>query len=286
MPPVTTIKTERTLYISDLDGTLLHHNERISARSCDIINGLIDKGMLFSFATARSMITASVVSQGLRINLPVIVNNGTFLVDSNTKERLVVNHFSAQEAADIYYTLRRYDIMPFVYAIIDNAERFSYIQGMLNPAQELFVDSRKNDGRDHPLPNDSTILDGTVFGYTCIGEESKLLAAHKELKEHYNCIYQYDIYSNEPWLEIQPHAATKANAILQLKKMYSCDKVVVFGDGANDLPMFYAADQCYAVANALDELKAVATDIIDSNEADGVARWLLSFGCLCNIKQK
>lgn len=270
------LKAAKTLYISDLDGTLLHHNERISAQSCDIINRLIDRGMLFSYATARSIKSASVVSQGLQIKLLVIVNNGTFLVDNNTKERLVVNHFTSQEAADIYDTLRRFAIMPLVYAIIDNAEKFSYIEGMLNPALGQFVDSRKYDGRDHPLPNDSTILNGTVFYFTCIGEETKLIAAHKELKERFNCIYQYDIYSNEPWLEILPHAATKANAILQLKKIYHCDTVVVFGDGENDLPMFLAADQCYAVANALDKLKSVATDIIDSNEEDGVARWLLS----------
>ena len=67
----------------------------------------------------------------------------------------------------------------------------------------------------------------------------------------------------------------KANAVSQLKQMYNCDKVVVFGDGVNDIPMFKGADRCYAVANAVDELKAIATDVIKSNEDDGVARWLL-----------
>ena len=57
--------------------------------------------------------------------------------------------------------------------------------------------------------------------------------------------------------------------------MYNCDTVVVFGDGINDIPMFKSADRCYAVANAADKLKALATDIIESNEDDGVARWLL-----------
>lgn len=270
----TTTSASRTLYISDLDGTLLHHNERISAQSCDIINDLIDKGMLFSYATARSIISASVVSQGLQVKLPVIVNNGSFLINSATRERLIINHFAKQDATDIYDTLRRFGIMPLVYAIIHKTEKFSYIEGMLNPALARFVSSRKNDGRDHPLPNDSTILDGDVFYYTCIGEETKLLAAHKELKEHYNCIYQYDIYTGDPWLEIMPYAATKANAILQLKELYQCDTVVVFGDGVNDLSMFQAADQCYAVANAVPSLKAAATDIIGSNEEDGVAHWL------------
>ena len=38
--------------------------------------------------------------------------------------------------------------------------------------------------------------------------------------------------------------------------------------------MFEISDDCYAVPNAMEELKAVATGIIESNEEDGVARWL------------
>ena len=44
----------------------------------------------------------------------------------------------------------------------------------------------------------------------------------------------------------------------------------------NDLPMFRIFDECHAVANAKDELKAAATGIIESNEEDGVAKWMLS----------
>ena len=49
---------------------------------------------------------------------------------------------------------------------------------------------------------------------------------------------------------------------------------MVFGDGINDLEMFEVADECYAMSNAEPELKAAATKIIESNDNDGVARWL------------
>lgn len=71
-----------------------------------------------------------------------------------------------------------------------------------------------------------------------------------------------------------PLKATKSNAILQLKGLYECDRVVSFGDGVNDIPMFKISDECYAVANAVDQLKEIATDVIASNDEDGVARWL------------
>lgn len=50
--------------------------------------------------------------------------------------------------------------------------------------------------------------------------------------------------------------------------------MVVFGDGENDVDLFEAADEAYAVANAADVLKAVATGVIGANDEDGVARWL------------
>lgn len=48
----------------------------------------------------------------------------------------------------------------------------------------------------------------------------------------------------------------------------------MFGDNANDLPMFEVADECYAVANATAEVRARATEVIGSNDEDGVAHVL------------
>lgn len=264
----------KTLYITDLDGTLLRRDERVSAWSLDTLNRLIEQGMLFSYATARSIFTASVVTKGLTLSLPVIVNNGSFIMDAHTRERIVVNQFTDSEAQDIYAALCRHQIVPLVDAIIGGHEKFSYNERAINPALAEFVSARKHDGRDNPLTDTSVILQGEVFYFTCIGEEEKLRAAYAELKDTYNCIFQFDIYSHEPWLEIMPHTASKSHAVLQLKSLYNCDRVVVFGDGANDIPMFAAADESCAVANAIDALKEIAATVIESNENDGVAKWL------------
>lgn len=269
------MKPIKTLYITDLDGTLLRHDERISQWSCDTINRLVENGMMFSYATARSIYTAETVTAGLKPKLPVIVNNGSFLTDAAVKKRILVNKFSEKEARDIYAALRKYEIAPLVDAIINGHEKFSYDEHALNPALAEFVSARKNDGRNNPLNDTSVILDGEVFYFTCIGEEEKLRAAYDKLKPAYNCIFQFDIYSHEPWLEVMPHTASKSHAIMQLKELYGCDRVVVFGDGVNDIPMFETADEGYAMANAIDELKEIATAVIDSNENDGVAKWLL-----------
>lgn len=83
----------RTLYLSDLDGTLLRSNETTSEYTNNIINKLTDRGMIFSYATARSLITAKKVTSGLRAEIPLIVYNGAFIVDNLTSEVLAANYF-------------------------------------------------------------------------------------------------------------------------------------------------------------------------------------------------
>ena len=69
-------------FVSDLDGTLLSGNKTLSAFSINTINALVDKGLLFSYATARSFVTARQVTSGLKSNIPLIINNGSFIVNS------------------------------------------------------------------------------------------------------------------------------------------------------------------------------------------------------------
>lgn len=265
----------KILYVTDLDGTLLTSGgEGVSPKSREIINSLTERGIVFSYATARSLITAQKVTAGLSVKVPVILNNGVFITDSASGERLVKNIFSPEQAEDIYSTLSKFGIMPLVYSIIDGDERFSYINPKLTRAMSDFLATR-DDRRHRPVSAEENMLDGEPFYFTCIDEAGSMSEACDELKKRYYCVYGRDIYSGDQWLEILPEKATKANAVLQLKEYCGCDKLVVFGDGLNDIPMFTAADECYAVANAAPELKAAADGIIGSNDEDSVAQFIL-----------
>ena len=49
----------KTLYVSDLDGTLLNSNTALTDTTIETINALVEEGMEFTFATARSITSAS-----------------------------------------------------------------------------------------------------------------------------------------------------------------------------------------------------------------------------------
>lgn len=264
-----------TLYISDLDGTLLTSEQKISEKSLEIINRLTDEGMIFTYATARSIVTARKVAAGLILKNPVIVYNGAFILDAETGERLVKNVFTSEEAAEIYGILGNFGISPIVYSIIDDKEKFSYIPDRLTKGQKDFNDTRKGDVRHRPVSKDCEMLAGEIFYFSCIDKAGTMGEAFETLKDRFYCVYGEDIYSGDQWLEILPRSATKANAVIQLKEYLGCEKLVVFGDGKNDILMFKAADECYAVKNADPALKEIATGIIGGNNEDTVANFLL-----------
>lgn len=263
----------KTLYVSDLDGTLLRSNEKTSDYTNDVINKLTEQGMIFSYATARSFITAKKVTEGIHVSLPLIIYNGAFILDNMTNKMLLANYFD-DGIHNVIKELTAYNIYPLVYAYINNREKFSYIPEKCTKGMKEFLDGRKGDPRHRPVSTIDELLTGNKFYLCCIDEAEQLIPFYEKYKDTYHLIYQRDIYSKEQWLELLPKKASKANAALQLKTLLQCDKLVVFGDGKNDIDMFQVADECYAVANAVDELKQIATDIIGSNHEDGVAKWL------------
>ena len=76
--------------------------------------------------------------------------------------------------------------------------------------------------------------------------------------------------------QIMHKDATKANAVAALARYWiiAQSEIVAFGDDLNDIDLLIYAGVGVAVANALDEVRAIAKYICDANENDGVAKWL------------
>lgn len=265
-----------TLYVTDLDGTLLGTDDKISSFSLRIINDLVEQGMLFTYATARSLISANSVAAGLSARVPVIAYNGCMIIRPENGEVLHSVTFTDAERKNARAHIADLGISPFVYAYVDGVERVSYRPDKLNEGGRRYLEKRSGDKRFRMVDNDNALYEGEIFYYTCIGEKGNLQPLYDNMKQdvRYRCTLQQELYRPEYWCEIMPAKATKAYAIEALKEILGCKKIVSFGDAINDIPMFQISDECYAVENAVPKLKQYATGIIASNDEDGVAKWL------------
>lgn len=267
---------EKTLYVSDLDGTLMHKDLKISDFSVRTINALVEKGVAFTYATARSISSAGTITKDLKLKLPVITRNGAVLADNNTGKIIEKALFTEKEVKMLKDLLPELPKTGFVSCYFGDDMKKVFAGSLHTAELQGYLDYYKDDPSVVTVSDLSEMFMGNPGYVTIIGDKDEIESLYIRTREYngWECLFQKDVYRDEYWLEIAPRNSTKAKSILKLKEEYGFDKLVVFGDSANDMTMFKIADEAYAVSNAVDELKALATDIIGNNEEDAVAVYL------------
>lgn len=270
-----------TLYISDLDGTLLGTDSRISPRSSEIISELSHAGAMITVATARTPATVVPLLQGTYTTPPAIVMTGCARWDRTAD---IFTHQKFLPEPDVIAALdlcRRYGVHPFVYVMADDGRSLDVYHGagVMNRAEESFYveRSRLQLKRFHlGTPAPPRALHHSML-FFAMGHNVEVRHAAEAFATQTDCsvcsypdIFNPDVYN----LEIFPPGVTKAAAVQQLKADMGVERLVVFGDNLNDLSMLGVADVAVAVGNALPEVKAAADVVIEPNYTDAVARFI------------
>jgi hydroxymethylpyrimidine pyrophosphatase-like HAD family hydrolase len=164
-----------------------------------------------------------------------------------------------------------------MFSVKDNILLTRY-ENTSSPNAENFIKERVTKyGKRFDRVDDFSEYKTDVIYYSLSDTEEKLrgvydlLCTDKTLRTE----FYRDVYNKNYWyLEVSSAAASKSHAVKKLRDSYNFNKVVSFGDNLNDLPMFEASNECYAVANAHEEVMRRAASVIKSNTDNGVAQWL------------
>ena len=133
---------KQTLYITDLDGTLLTPEKKVSPRSVEIINRLLAEGMLFSVATARSAATAVELLAPLHLTAPGVLLNGALLYDFSKQEYIDCAPISHAAAKKVLEVLAEFNRPPFLYTLNQNEICVEFIRPA-NDFERAFFESRR-----------------------------------------------------------------------------------------------------------------------------------------------
>ena len=266
----------KTLYVSDLDGTLFDSGGHLSDFTRDTLNGLIASGMNFTVATARSVSSAAGLLDELDLRVPAVMMNGVFLTDVPNQKQVYVNRYPAELAYRVINVFRSNGRPPFVYSFNGEYIECEFTK-LKNDYERQFVAKRQKLYRRFERVEDYTVGNNTVY-INGIDYKETMQAVADELKkiEGIKFSHYLDTYSGDKYfVEVYVESAGKWNSIKRLKKMYGFDRVVAFGDNGNDVEMLKNADLAVVVGNALPPALEVADIVIDTNDNDGVAKYLL-----------
>lgn len=270
----------KTLYVSDLDGTLLAPDSRVSRRSASILSELSGKGALITVATARTPATVEPLLADVKSDLPAIVMTGASLWDRKTKRYADTRFIDADTSRTVREIAARHGVAPFTYTLGKGGMLEVYRNGELAPCDRKFIADRSDlplkrfhldtpEGDDYALPD--TIL------FFAMGKPERIFPLADELRAATLCsISSYiDIFGDDTAiLEVLAPGLNKADSVKKIAARYEADRIVAFGDNLNDISMLEIADVAVAVGNARDEVKRVADVVTGTNADDAVARFI------------
>lgn len=269
-----------TLYVSDLDGTLLLPDATLGRYTRTVVSGFVAGGGSFTYATARSFHSASRILYGAELRLPVITYGGAITVDpvSGIADQAATMPVSAVAAT--LQVLSDLGVPPLVFALHGGRDRVCWLGGSVSAGIEDFLSKRPGDPRVLALGSWAEIDLSAVFYISAISDDRALLGAADvefgaEIHERCHVLLGEDVYTpGQFWLELTREDGTKARAVRAVAARAGADRIVCFGDNLNDLSMFAVADESYAVSNAVQQVRDAATAVIGSNADEAVARWL------------
>lgn len=271
-----------TVYVSDLDGTLLGSDARLSDRTRHGLGELLENGLVFTVASARSVVAMQRILSGMSLPLPVIEFNGAFISDLATGEHLLTNAMDPNIVRSAYDLILDSGTLPFVSSFDGESDRLYYSR-ILNPGMRWYLNDRTSnrDRRLAQIDDLETRLGEQVVCLTVIDRPDVLEKLGCSLAGEFSDQLVVRHFENEyfpdwHWLTVHDHRATKDRALSALleSRGLSHAEVVAFGDSDNDVPLFRLADRGIAVGNASPELKSLAAEVIGPCSEDSVVAFL------------
>jgi len=265
----------KTLYISDLDGTLLDGNAEITPYTRDVINAFTSSGGFFTVATARTEATVKYILQGLELNVPAVLMNGVTCYDMKTGKYIMPRYMPEEGVRAIIDVVEKRRCTGFIYSLKNNTLTITY-KWLETPQAKAFVEERRIKYGKVFTQVENFDTEG-VLTFCTMGKKELLDPVAETLKNTpgLNVSYHNDVYDTDVWyLDVCAEGVSKYTSVAHLKETYGFDRVAVFGDNHNDVALFEGADERYAVENAVPSLKAMATEVIGKNTENGVAKWI------------
>ncbi len=274
-------KMKRTLYISDLDGTLLNSKGKISPYSLDAINRFSESGVLFTCATGRTLSSVKMLLGEARFTCPAVLSDGLLTFDMMKNEVVNVVSLSRDLIIHVSAILENTDQDGFLYCIKGNEYALFYTAAR-NALSRRFIESKRPFLKDNIFRIDhfSCLPEGYLpLYYVLYDEDARLKQLQQTIStlQGAHCLLNRDVYHDREdiyFMNILSDTTSKHSAINTLRACLDVDEVVAFGDNYNDLPMLKHADRSYVPENGIREAKQIATQVIPSCDLDSVVRFI------------
>ncbi len=245
------------MIVTDLDNTLLRRDKTVSDYTASAFKRLRECGVVVAFATARYFRTVEewvIPSIGIQPDI-VISLNGAYAYANGRP--LYQSTFSPDIGNALVTAVHKAGGMVTV-----GTDRIRYCERVIEDSHKSFSVACKF---DEPIDENFHYMD-------LRGVDS---AALEKIAGNFPTL-RIQAYTDSALVTFQHIDARKETALSAVMEQLNIlpREVVAFGDDRNDIEMLRVCGFKVAVANALDEVKAVTDYVCGDCDEDGVARWI------------
>ena len=257
------------MVVTDLDGTLLNSDQKVSADDLKSMKDLGDQGIIRVIATGRSPYSFQRV---MATDFPIdylIFSSGAGIMDYRSKEILYSKNLPEKIVHDIAGTFRDLNIPFKVLAPVPENHNYVYYKnGELHPDFVRRMETYR--GFEKPIS-----FDPPNFGEACqfliiLPPDPARFEELKSLFEGVKVIRATSPLDHKSiWMEIYHRDVSKGKAVDYLCKMnrIHSGEVMGIGNDYNDTDLLEFVGQPFVVANAPSELKALYRMATSHNES-------------------
>jgi Cof subfamily protein (haloacid dehalogenase superfamily) len=261
------------LIASDVDGTLLTDDEKITDRTRAVLTAAVDSGTRFVLATGRPPRWVAPIVDALGFAPMAVCANGAVIYDPSIDRIVSARTLSEEMLAELAEIATR--VIPGAGLAVERVGESAH-----DAATPQFVSSP---GYEHAWlnPDNTEVSMEDLLSAPAIkllirkaGAQSADMAA--ALAEHIGRQGDITYSTNNGLIEIMPLGISKASGVAEVATPLGipAQDIVTFGDMPNDVPMLAWAGLGVAMGNAHPDAVAAADEVTGTNAEDGVARVL------------
>jgi Cof subfamily protein (haloacid dehalogenase superfamily) len=257
--------TRIALVVSDVDGTLLTKDKTLTESAIDAVQKLGEAGIGFTITSSRPTIGMRFLIEPLGITLPIGAFNGSCIVDPELKpvEQHLIPETAVRRALEV---LTEFGTEIWL---------FTSDRWLARDADGQYVPHERRAIRADPtIVADFTPYLTSACKIVGAGGDPALMQRCEIAMQEALGTQATAVRSQSYYLDITPPGVNKGTFVQTIARRLgiSLDAVATIGDMQNDLTMFRTSGTSFAMGNATDDVKKVATHVTASNEDEGFAK--------------
>jgi Cof subfamily protein (haloacid dehalogenase superfamily) len=270
-----------SIVLSDVDGTLLDSQKRITERAKAAIQKLRDAGIKFAVASARPPRGMKMIAEQIPLSAPIAALNGGMLVDPGTMRILTQQVLDDETARSVIERVDQYGLDVWVYAGMN-----WYVRNLNAPhreAEEKAVQFAPTEVKDFELALNQGVakilgvsddLALVARAETAIQDEFQNHGCGRSMTQSRECEPRVSAVRSLPfYLDVTHPKANKGAVVETLSKLLQIPaaEFATIGDMPNDVWMFRKSGYSIAMGHANDYVKKSANTVTAGMDDQGFA---------------